>query len=140
MGQNPTKLVRKQSSGSSDASFPRSYSVHENLVRERNKKEDIEDIYTIVGKIGQGGLCTIYKIRKKEDKVGGSSRPENAKKRSIFRHLGSLKNSSKHTLTEGGTFGERAGAYGYPLFFALKVINLSLVKEDKIDQLKNEVE
>lgn len=47
-------------------------SVHENLVRQRDRHSNIEDIYIIGEQIGQGGLCSIYKIRKKDDQIGGA--------------------------------------------------------------------
>jgi hypothetical protein len=111
----------------------RTKSVHENLVRERGKKVMIEDVYEVVGKIGHGALCEIYKLQKNKEKIGGSSRPELQRKK--FFDFGRL-------LSDNDTVKlrkERSFQLN-PLYFALKVINLKRVKEDKIDQLKNEIE
>jgi hypothetical protein len=51
--------------------------VHEALVRERNDEDDdatFDDLYQVLEEIGRGGLCTVYKIRKYPEKVGGSAR------------------------------------------------------------------
>lgn len=115
------------------AALSRTKSVHENLVRERGKKVMIEDVYEVIGKIGNGALCEIYKLQKNKDKIGGSSRPELQRKK--FFNVGRfLSDNDSVRLKKAESFQLN------PLYFALKVINLKLVKEDKIDQLKNEVE
>ena len=136
MGNNNSANLKQSTSSLSLTKESRS--VHEALVRERDRKQDIEDIYHMVGEIGQGGLCKIYKIRKKDNKIGGSSRPENTKRKSFFSK--SISMSPRVSHKELAKAGDRTDSQGYPLFFALKVINLTMVKEDKIDQLKNEVE
>ena len=111
----------------------RTKSVHENLVRERSKKVVIEDVYEVVGKIGHGALCEIYKLQKNKEKIGGSSRPELQRKK--FFDVGRFLTNNDFVKLK------KAESFQYnPLYFALKVINLKRVKEDKIDQLKNEVE
>jgi len=121
----------------------RGRSFHEALVRERDRKHSFTDIYEVMGdRIGMGGLCEIYKIQKKDDKIGGSSRPEHVRRSSfsklILRNSPGAKTARKHYLEAAQL--ERKPSSGHPMFFALKVINLALVREDKIDQLKNEVE
>jgi hypothetical protein len=105
------------------------------LVRERDHKHSFDEIYETICEIGQGGLCNVFKIQKKGGQIGGSSRPEHVRRGFLHRSL--TKSSST-----GSFVGDlqRQGSIGSPLYFALKVINLKLVKEDKIDQLKNEVE
>lgn len=113
--------------------LPRTQSVHDNLVRERGKKVMIEDVYEVVEKIGQGALCLIYKLQKKKEKIGGSSRPELQRKK--FFDVGRFLSD-----TEVVKMKKAESTHSTSLYFALKVINLKMVKEDKIDQLKNEVE
>jgi len=95
-------------------------------MRVRDKRHHLEDIYTVVDEIGRGGLCRICRIRKKVEKVGGSSRPENTR-RKFLRQKKPAVNLVHPVAIE-------------PIEFALKEINLTLVNEDKIDSLKNEVE
>ncbi|GAX21469.1 hypothetical protein FisN_10Hh048 [Fistulifera solaris] len=144
MGQQHSRRSRSLSGsqrsrlGSSERSrerggLSRTKSVHENLVRERGKKVLIEDVYEVVGKIGHGALCEIYKLQKNKDKIGGSSRPELQRKKVLdFGRFLSYNDTMKLRKEESFQLN--------PLYFALKVINLKKVKEDKIDQLKNEIE
>jgi serine/threonine protein kinase len=112
-------------------------SFHEALVRERSHLHEFSDIYETMDLIGQGGICKIYKIKKKDAMVGGSSREENvARKTKSLIHRYSPRIRPK-TVKRGYSGDTPEGAHVY---FALKVINLALVKEDSIDQLKNEVE
>lgn len=73
---------RRKSSASSiplvDACTTTTQSFQHMLVREQ--KADFSKFYDVIGEIGQGGLCKVYKIQKKEGKVGGSSRKENVKR------------------------------------------------------------
>jgi serine/threonine protein kinase len=144
MGQQHSRRSRSLSGsqrsrlGSSERSrerggLSRTKSVHENLVRERGKKVLIEDVYEVLGKIGHGALCEIYKLQKNKDKIGGSSRPELQRKKVLdFGRFLSYNDTMKLRKEESFQLN--------PLYFALKVINLKKVKEDKIDQLKNEIE
>lgn len=132
----PGSLMNSTNSNNTSKSMHRKQkSVHENLVRQRDRHSNIEDIYIIGEQIGQGGLCSIYKIRKKDDQIGGSSRPNNARKGKIF---GASPRTFRSKIARKSL--AHTDQDGYPMFFALKVINLTMVKEDKIDQLRNEVE
>ena len=109
-------------------SQPRSArSLHEGLVRV-NRHNSLDDVYEILESIGQGGLCSIYKLRKREDRIGGSSRPQHVRSATARRILLARKNHRDELDCST------------PLYFALKVINLALVEHDKLDQLKNEIE
>ena len=171
--------------------FRRPGSFHEALVRQRGAEKEFDEIYEVLHEIGQGGLCKIFKLRKNDDQIGGSSRPELVKKRKrknllklgLFRKTlpsnGSKSNlidvlqhpsAPHHASSEsselpssgggGDSSSEKSGEDGQQkpsipkqaamresfssggptMYFALKVINLAMVKEDQIDQLKNEVE
>jgi len=142
MGQNSSGLGKTRSKGKNNtckiktgATTPRS--LHEGLLRERDQEQLIEDVYEIVEEIGQGGLCKIYKIRKHGDKIGGSSRPELVRGKSWMFHSSKL---LRRASLQSVRSIERSEFSNPPLYFALKAINLGMVKEDKIDQLKNEVE
>jgi hypothetical protein len=116
-------------------------SFHEALMRVRDHKHDFNDIYEMMDEIGQGGICKIYKIKKKDEMMGGSSREENVRKHkfSLLSRMNSLNKSPARprpkTITRGYSGDAPEGAH---MYFALKVINLALVKEDSIDQLQNE--
>lgn len=77
--------------GDSEKSQQRS--IHEKLVREHDKKSNLHDFYEIIDEIGQGGLCKIYKIKKKHDMIGGSSREGN------IRHKKGLFASTRHHIS-----------------------------------------
>jgi serine/threonine protein kinase len=110
------------------------YSFHENLVRDRtgHGRHRFNELYEVLEDIGHGGISTIYKIRKRQQPVGGSAR----------------------SLTRGNSWRRwQPEAFKRPdkslqprqqmtrdSLFALKVIDLSLVPGDKVEQLKNEVE
>mmetsp|Transcript_12390 Transcript_12390/g.27305 ORF Transcript_12390/g.27305 Transcript_12390/m.27305 type:complete len:820 (-) Transcript_12390:147-2606(-) len=165
-------------------------SFHEQLVRQRGRGHNFDDIYEVCNEIGHGGLCKIFKVRKYDDKIGGSSRPEGVrtktrlirdsirgKVRSNNDLMSALEQGNKKETTTSFTIKElsvRANGGGRTssedesdepampkpakiadrtksapassasspsgMYFALKVINLALVKEDQIDQLQNEVE
>jgi len=79
-GQEEKQHGRKPSDYSiGDSTRSQHRSIHEKLVREHDKKSNLHDFYEIIDEIGQGGLCKIYKIRKKHDMIGGSSREGNIK-------------------------------------------------------------
>lgn len=138
----------------------KSRSLQQALVREREgkRRQEFEDIYDVKHEIGQGGLCKIYKIEKKGEKIGGSSRPENVRKSGIDLIFSTFPNavvqtsnhSSNHTtprqksrknhLSNGGGGDFVSIGSLQPMYFALKVFNLVLLKEDKIESLRNEVE
>ena len=105
-------------------------SLHENLVRERTGRNRFDKIYEVLEEIGHGGLCTIKKIRKREESIGGSA------------HKVTRGSPLRRLRQEGFTRGriQSKPHSNKEVLFALKVINLALVQEDKIDQLKNEVE
>jgi calcium-dependent protein kinase len=127
-------------------------SFHEALVREHDLRHDFDDIFEICDCIGQGGLCSIYKIRKKDDQIGGSSRPEHVRRRMHIRKYSAplpralsnkgfpLAMSLNERFLSQDPSSESNAAGPTNMHFALKVINLAMVKEDKIDQLKNEIE
>ena len=118
----------------------RANSFHENLVRQRTGRHRFEELYQVLDEIGNSGLCTIYKIRKRPPSVGAG--PERRLSRGFsswrnlhqdgFRHrnLASTRSASTDSDSNGGK----------ETLFALKVIHLYLVPEDKIEQLKSEVD
>lgn len=135
------------------STFSKNRSVHEALVRERDVYSELTDIYEIIAEIGHGGFSNVYKIQKKHDKIGGSSREANVRTprgvRIRMNSLGSVglfsrrSNVGKHG--NGSVDGQDQSFFSPPddadeMYFALKVINLAMVKDDKLDQLKNEVE
>ena len=91
-------------------------SLHRNLVREQER--DFRDVYDVVKLIGEGSISNIYKIRKKESAIGGSSRLSDS---SISTHMSEATNP------------------GYTIF-ALKEIDTSFLKEGCGEVLKNEIE
>jgi serine/threonine protein kinase len=109
------------------------YSFHENLLRDRtgDGRQRFDQLYEILEEIGQGGLSIIYKIRKRHHPVGGSAR-------SLTRGK-----SWKRLQPERFNRADKAlrpQQHTRDILFALKVIDLSMVQGDKIEQLKNEVE
>lgn len=135
------------------------HSFHEALVRER--KQDFDDIFEVCECIGQGGLCSIYRIRKRKEQIGGSSRPQHVRRKSWLHHASPIitgqrktdKGTKEHPavkvhqqikLASNASVGSLESLDSNPsskqMNFALKVINLAMVKEDKIDQLQNEIE
>jgi hypothetical protein len=113
-------------------------SFHEALMRVRDHKHDFNDIYEMMEEIGQGGICKIYKIKKKDEMMGGSSREENVRKsKSLIQRISPrIRSKTFKRVYSRGYSGE--APEGAHMYFALKVINLALVKEDSIDQLQNE--
>lgn len=109
-------------------------SFHENLVRARTGRHRFESIYEVLDQIGHGGLCTIFKIRKREESIGGSAHHiVNAN-----RFRGRLRSDS---FTRDNSKRDNINKYAdKEVLFALKVINLALVQDDKVEQLRNEVE
>ena len=106
------------------------HSFHENLVRQRtgHGRRRFDQLYEVLEEIGCGTLCNIYKIRKRQQPVGVPVRrltPGNSWKQLHQGFMQTGKSIPQNT---------REG------MFALKVIHLSLVPGDRIEQLKNEVE
>jgi hypothetical protein len=129
----PSPSPSESSLDESNGSHQVRQSFHEALMRVRDHKHDFNDIYEMREEIGQGGICKIYKIKKKDEKLGGSSREENVRKtKSLIRRMSPLR---PKTIKRGYSGDAPQGAH---MYFALKVINLALVKEDSIDQLQNE--
>ena len=106
-----------------DDSRHRAYSFHENLVRERTGRNRFDKIYEVVEEIGHGGLCTIFKIRKRGESIGGSARKLD-------------KGTPWHRLKPEGFVRKKDGTdlrgQDKEVLFALKVINLSLVQVSKL--------
>lgn len=126
-------------------------SIHRAFVRERDKTANLEDFYEIVEEIGRGGLCAVFKIRKKQSKIGGTSRSDNVK--AVPRWASPLRRKSTPVMAASNSrtalnkLGEgnfaRAhsdGSTQHELYFAMKEINLALVAPEKVEQLKYEVE
>jgi serine/threonine protein kinase len=120
------------------------------MVRERDaRRHTFNDIYKVESEIGQGGLCTVYRIRKINGKIGGSSRPENVirpRARTIVfpippspKHTRSVKRLDRLPSDMSKYLANVAGATE-PMCFALKVFNLALLKEEKVTNLHSEVE
>mgnify|MGYP000611777588 CR=1 FL=1 len=108
----------------SDHSHHGAYSLHENLVRERTGRHRFDKIYEVVDEIGHGGLCTIFKIRKRDEWIGGSARKIHQRKATFGR-----------LQLEGFTRGpgaskddQKINTNNKEIFFALKVINLAMVQ------------
>ena len=133
-----------------DLSNHAGYSFHENLVRQRHGRDRFNEIYEVLEQIGHGGLCTIYRIRKREESIGGFANMVARSKgrggavnkvlhpRKSFKRRGG---SKVQTQTKNpNNNNNNSNSNNKEIHFALKVINLALVQEDKIDQLKNEVE
>lgn len=93
-------------------------SLHQNLVRERTGRNRFDKIYEVLEEIGHGGLCTIKKIRKREESIGGSARK--VTKGGPFSRL-------RHENYTRGRLQSKAQTTKEVLF-ALKVINLALVQ------------
>ncbi|KAL7559060.1 hypothetical protein ACA910_018415 [Epithemia clementina (nom. ined.)] len=53
-----------------------SLSFHASLVQDRTREQDFYDMYQVLNEIRATKLSTIYRIRKYEHKIGGSSRPK----------------------------------------------------------------
>ena len=161
MGQGkskPRSRTGSSSFGLDGTDSSKSRSLQQALVREREgkRRQEFEDIYEVKHEIGQGGLCKIYKIEKKGEKIGGSSRPENVRKTGIDLIFSTFPNAPPHhsltatprTKRKQGVFSpvtgdfvsSQAAGQFQPMYFALKVFNLVLLKEDKIESLRNEVE
>lgn len=125
------------------------YSFQQGLVREREgrRREGFQDIYEVLHEIGQGGLCKIYKIEKKGEKIGGSSRPFNVQNKGIFGAFPAMtppssspKRPKPIVCPITGDFVPMSVSGQQPMYFALKVFNLVMLNEDKIASLRNEVE
>ena len=128
MGCNCSRSASNPSTNERKRQLERSF--YENLVRERtgHGRRRFDQLYEILEEIGSGTLCTIYKIKKRQQSVGVAVRrltPGNSWKQlhQAFMQTGK---PDQQSTREG--------------MFALKVIHLALVPDDKIQQLKNEVE
>lgn len=104
-----------------DDSRHRAYSFHENLVRQRTGRDRFDKIYEVLEEIGHSGLCTIFRIRKREESIGGSSR-RLVKGNSLAR----IRLEGFFARSKGGR--KKKNTDGKQVVFALKVINLSLVQ------------
>lgn len=164
--RSPRKTIEAED-GCRRSSRPRSF--HESLVREREHFENFSDYYEILDCIGRGGLCKVYKIQKKHDKIGGSSRVGNVRrpvrpssKQPRYRFLrvpastsvelisataldiqsttSKLEQSTKVQPNALLASSTQNQVQYKEMVFALKDINLAIVPADKIEQLKNEVE
>jgi Protein kinase domain len=73
-------------------------SMHARLVRSRDgEQQPVHQIYDVINEIGHGGLCKVFCIQKKQEYIGGTSRPHNVRNSSID----SSDNTSNHS--SGGT-------------------------------------
>lgn len=90
----------------------------------------------VVDEIGHGGLCQIYKIRKRDEKVGGSSRPRLRRRKMLSLDYRSAQKEFFRKPFPG--LHEVVAPPQHSLEYALKVINLKLVKggSEKINQLQ----
>jgi len=170
MGAGASKLkdpLEDSSTRSFAPGMPRDrvWSFHEALVRERDPKHDFYDVYEVLEVIGRGGNCTIYKIKKKDQMVGGSAREENVRSsRNLIRRVSlsprytsktfnslikrvslSPKLHSSKSLKmiysgEALSSSEGLDAHQLHQLYALKVFDLALVPVKQIDQLKNEID
>lgn len=126
-----------------ESSRNRTYSFHENLVLQRYGRDRFEKIYEVVEEIGHGGLCTIYKIEKRQVEILGPARKFLKKRSSRTNRRGGRgegdDDASDSTDRDQASDNDNKHE-NKNIFFALKVINLAMVQEDKIDSLKNEVE
>lgn len=152
--QSKDEFFETRNLGGFQDPFPSSSNL--DLVRERDcRKHSFEELYEVQNEIGRGGICRVFRIRKFQDKIGGSSKPALVKRRSLANLIPPSPGRLKKTITSieqsprisrpGGRQieeDEDCGEIeddGNNLYFALKVINLALVKEDQIEQLENEV-
>ena len=110
--------------------------IQDNLVREQTNK--FNDIYEIVGEpLGTGAISTIWKIRKKESALGGSSQQEfvrRKKRRSHGEKERIINDKASDTCTdESWTRNET--------YYALKEINVDKVDgKNAMKFIRNEVE
>jgi serine/threonine protein kinase len=74
------QAASEEDSGSQGIPRSRPHSVHEALLRERDPFENVTDFFEIMDCIGSGALSKVYKIQKKYDKIGGSSREMNVRR------------------------------------------------------------
>ena len=131
-----------------ETSRNREYSFHENLVLQRFGRERFDKMYENLDEIGRGGLCTVYKIQKRH--VDGRFGPARRflKRNSLRRDKARIPEDSDSEKEEAVSDTSNKTTppqtttteYKNNTYFALKVINLAMVQEDKIGSLKNEVE
>jgi calcium-dependent protein kinase len=128
----------------------RELSIQENLVRIQDDYRRVYDKYEVLDEIGVGSMGSIYKVRIKHDKLGGSAfhpRVPSLAKRRIF-HLLKRKNSllpeakvseeNEFTVVENGANDEDKSRYVY----ALKTIRLDRPDESFetfLEEMANEV-
>lgn len=152
MGSGTSRPKRSKSATSLEkSSAPQN--LHEGLLRERNKRQDVDDIYEVLQVIGHGSLCEVYKIKRRGDRIGGSLR-KRSKQKSLQRLLFvTSPNQSQQPYSESSRATRLARTKSTPNLFsqavndndhvyALKVVNLKNVVGgwEAIDQLKNEIE
>jgi calcium-dependent protein kinase len=128
----------------------RALSIQENLVRIQDDYRRVYDKYEVLDEIGVGSMGSVYKVRIKHDKLGGSAyhpRVTSPSKRRIL-HLWKRKNSTKpdaqlegehqFTVVENGDADDDKSRYVY----ALKTIRLDRSDESFetfLEEMKNEV-
>jgi serine/threonine protein kinase len=124
----------------SPAPLKRQRSFHEGLVRVRQPTDSVEDFYIILDCIGRGSFSKVFLIKKKEDQIGGTSRPCNVRKTIGGDSDDDIQTNSNHSGKElNGSRRTRSVVVKKDLFFVLKEINLTQVSHKQIDQLLNEV-
>lgn len=77
-------------------------------------------IYEVLEEIGQGGLCSIFRIRKRDEMIGGSKRKLDG---NPFRKL-----KPEGFVRRKEAVEKELRSQDKEVLFALKVINLSLVQ------------
>jgi serine/threonine protein kinase len=134
-GSNAPTVTRMPS-----APLIRQRSFHEGLVRVRQPTDSVEDFYVILDCIGRGSFSKVFLIKKKEEQIGGTSRPGNVKKKIGGDSDDDILSDSIRSETElNGSRRTRSVVVKKDLFFVLKEINLTQVSHKQIDQLLNEV-
>jgi serine/threonine protein kinase len=117
--------VRKSFHGGMDQS------LHGNLIRHRTK-EEFDQIYQRVEELGTPGVCKVFKIRKV---VHGGS----ASSTYVLRQQKGLKANMNPEVRKARR-RELSTLQDLEVYLALKEINLTMLREDQIAPLKNEVE
>lgn len=111
-------------------------SFQDNLVREQTN--EFNDIYEIVERLGNGGISTIWKIRKKDSALGGSSQRHFVKRQQKRRRAGGYcctKSKVRHVDPE-----LTSSLRGPDTFYALKEIDVDKVSgKHELLLMRNEV-